>query len=68
MLFGKLDVLSGNLNHVEAFLKPARPHLFYSNIVDTVDNKMVLLEGNNPLESTTNLMEGTSTWPKVMGE
>jgi hypothetical protein len=56
MLFGKVDILSGNLHHVEAFLQLARPHFFDLNSLDTVDNKMVLLECNNPLESTTNLM------------
>jgi hypothetical protein len=53
---------------VEAFLELAHPHFFDSNILDTVDNKMALLECNNPLESTTNLMEGRSTWSKAMGK
>jgi hypothetical protein len=67
-MFGKLDVLSGNLHHVGAFLQPAHLHFFDSFSLDTVDNKMVLLECNNPLELTTNPMEGTSIWSKLMGQ
>jgi hypothetical protein len=49
-LFGKLDVLSGNSNHAEAFLEPAPALFFNSNILDTVRSKMALLASNNPLE------------------
>jgi hypothetical protein len=60
-LFGKLDVLSGNPNHVEAFLEPAPVLFFYSNILDTVGSKMALLASNFPLEASTNPIEGKST-------
>jgi hypothetical protein len=36
MMFGKLDVLLGNLNHAEACLEPASALFFYSDIIDTV--------------------------------
>jgi hypothetical protein len=60
-LFGKLDALMGNPNHAEAFLAPAPVLFFDSNIVDTVGSKMALLASNNPLEASTNPVEGTST-------
>jgi hypothetical protein len=66
-LFGKLDVLPGNQNHADAFLKPAPALFFYSNILDTVGSKMALLASDNPLEASTNPMEGTSTLATAMG-
>jgi hypothetical protein len=66
-LFGKLDAVSGNSTDVEAFLEPADPRFFDSNILDTVDNRTALLESNNLLELTTNLMENSSTWWKAIG-
>jgi hypothetical protein len=59
--------LSGNSTHAEAFLEPAHPHFFDSNILDTVDNRMAVLEGNNLLELTTNQMEVKRTWSKAIG-
>jgi hypothetical protein len=66
-LFGKLYVLLGNLNHAEAFLEPAPVLFFNSNILDTVGSKMALLACNNPLEASTNPVEGTSTLSTAMG-
>jgi hypothetical protein len=66
-LFGKLDVLLGNPNHVEAFLEPAPALFFDSNILDTVGSKMALLASNNPLEASTISVEGKSTLSKAMG-
>jgi hypothetical protein len=60
-LFNKLDVLLGNPNHGEAFLEPAPALFFDSNILDTVGSKMALLASNNPLEASTNPVEGKST-------
>jgi hypothetical protein len=67
MLFGKLDVLLGNLNHAEVFLEPAPNLFFYPNIVDTVGYKMALLASNNPLEASTNSVEDASTLSMAMG-
>jgi hypothetical protein len=66
-LFGKLYVLLGNSNHVEAFLEPAPVLFFNSNILDTVGSKMALLACNNPLEASTNPVEDTSTFSTAMG-
>jgi hypothetical protein len=66
-LFGKLDVLPGNLHHVQAILKPAPALFFDPNIVDTVGSKMALLASNNPLEASTKPIEGRSTLSKAMG-
>jgi hypothetical protein len=67
-LFGKLDVLSGNPNHADAFLEPAPALFFYSNhILETVGSKMALLASNNPLEASTNLVEGKSKLSKAKG-
>jgi hypothetical protein len=41
-LFGNLDVLSGNLNHAEAFPEHAPALFFDSNIVETVGSKIAL--------------------------
>jgi hypothetical protein len=57
----------GNSNHAEAFLEPAPVLFFYSNILDTVGSKMALLACNNPLEASTNPVEGTSTLSTAMG-
>jgi hypothetical protein len=59
--------LSGNRNHAEAYLKPAPALFFDSKILDTVGSKMALLASNNPLEASTNPVEGKSTLSKVMG-
>jgi hypothetical protein len=66
-LLSKLDVLWGNPNHVEAFLEPAPALFFDSNILDTCGSKMALLACNNPLEASTNQVEGTSTLSTAMG-
>jgi hypothetical protein len=66
-LCGKLYVLLGNSNHAEAFLEPAPALFFYSNILDTVGSKMVLLACNNPLEASTNPVEANSTLSTAMG-
>jgi hypothetical protein len=66
-LFGRLDALSGNSFDAEAFLEPAHPRFSDSNIVDTVDNRMALLESNNHLESTTNQIDCWSIWLKAIG-
>jgi hypothetical protein len=59
--------LSGNPNHADAFLEPAPALFFYSNILETVGSKMALLASNNPLEASTNLVEGKSKLSKAMG-
>jgi uncharacterized membrane protein len=42
-------------------------YFFDSNILDTVGSKMALLACNNPLEASTNPVEGTSTLSTAMG-
>jgi hypothetical protein len=41
--------------------------IFDSNILDTVGSKMALLASNNPLEASTNPVEGKSILAKAMG-
>ena len=52
---------------MEAFLEFAHRHIFDSNIVDTLDNRMALLESKNLVESTTNHVDNSSAWWKAVG-
>ena len=52
---------------MEAFLEFAHREIFDSYILDTVDNRMALLESNNLLESTTNHAVNSNEWWKAIG-
>ena len=52
---------------MEAFLQFAHQHIFDSYILDTVDNRMALLESSNLLELTTSHIVNSNVWWKAIG-